>query len=314
VPLWLKKVEMEIKMKIFGIIIIAMLIGSCGKATMEPVNESYEPRIVIEGYLHAGKNIERIHITRNFPVNADLSKLSLVPEPDQTTVSITDLGANHIYYLEFEKGGSNALEDYYWTYKRSDFTVQNGRSYQLDVKTIIDGELLHAGSVTTVPERGFEIVSISQNSLIYRDNDFNGELKHFEVQINRSRGTSFYAAAIEALNPEIESFIYDNPYEDIKPEDVDLIDDALTYEVIHHTPETSGTSLITFGWHTFKFYNMYRIIIYAADENYKDYLMTYRDVMEMNGNFHEPKFNIEGDGIGIFASFDADTIYCQVTK
>ena len=297
-----------------GILMLATIIGSCGDATMEPQNESYEPRIVIEGYLHAGENIERIQITRNFPVNADLSKLSLLPEPEETMVKVTDLESNISYHLEFEQDDSNALEDYYWTYKGDDFVVENGNSYQLDVTTIIDDKSLHASSVTTVPEKGFEVVSINQNSLTYRDQDLNGALQHFEVQINRSRGTSFYAAAIEALNPEIESFIYDNPYEDIKPEDVDLIDDALSYEVIHHTPETTGASMIIFGWHNFRFYDMYRIIIYAADENYKDYLMTYRNVMEMNGNFHEPKFNIEGDGIGIFASFDADTVYCVVTN
>jgi hypothetical protein len=38
---------------------------------MEPANVSYEPRIVIEGYLHAGKNIDRIYISRNFSVDTD---------------------------------------------------------------------------------------------------------------------------------------------------------------------------------------------------------------------------------------------------
>lgn len=301
-------------MKLFGIIMLAMIIGGCGDATMEPTNEGYEPKIVVEGYLHAGKNIERIHITRNFPVNADLSKISLIPAPEKTTVCVTELETDKIYYLEFEQGESNQLEDYYWTYKGTDFVVQNGKKYQLDVQTVIDDVTLNASSITTVPEKGFDILSINEKSLKYRFEDTNGDLQHFQVQINRSKGTSFYAAAIEALNPSIESFIYDNPYEEIKQEDVDLIDDALTHEVIHHTPETSGTSQFTFDWHNFKFYDLYRIIIYAADENYKDYLITYQNVMEMNGNFHEPKFNVEGDGIGIFASFDADTIYCQVTN
>jgi hypothetical protein len=294
--------------------ILTTIIGGCGKATMEPVNESYEPRIVIEGYLHAGKNIERIHITRNFPVNADLSKMSLIPDPEETIVGLTDLETSQHYSLEFEYDDTNMLEDYYWTYKGSDLVVQNGKTYQLDVQTIIDNKILHASSVTTVPEAGFDIISINEKSLKYREKVTDKVIRHFEIEINRSRGTSFYAAAIESVNPSIESFIYDNPYEDIKPGDVDLIDDALNYEVIHHAPEINGISQIIVGWHNFKFYDMYRIIIYAADENYKDYLMTYRDVMEMNGNFHEPKFNIEGDGIGIFASFDADTVYCQVTK
>jgi len=309
---------MEWKMKsikvLLGFMTLALIIGGCGDATMEPTNESYEPRIVIEGYLHAGKNVDRIYITRNFPVNADLSRLSLIPDPEKTTVEITDMESNHVYELEYIEGENGDINNYYWTYSGSDFVVQNGRSYRLDVWAVIDNQSLHASSVTAVPEKGFEIVSINQTSLKYREKDLEGALKHFEVQINRSEGTSFYTAAIEALNPSIESFIYDNPYEDIKPEDVDLIDDAFTYEVIHHAPETNGTSQITFAWNVFKFYDMYRIIIYAGDENYKDYLMTHNNVMEMNGNFHEPKFNIDGDGIGVFASIDADTVYCRVTK
>ena len=299
---------------VIGLIIISGIYGGCGKATMEPLNESYEPRIVIEGYLHAGKNIERIHITRNFPLNADLSKLNLIPDPAKTIVRLTDLEISKQYSLEFEQDDTNMLEGYYWTYKGSDFVVQNGKTYQLDVETVIDNNILHASSVTTVPEAGFDIISISDESLKYREKETYDMLRHFEIDINRSRGITFYTAAIEALNPNIESFIYDNPYENIKPEDVDLIDNALNYEIIHHAPESNGISQIIIGWQNFKFYDRYRIIIYAADENYKDYLMTYRDVMEMNGNFHEPKFNIEGDGIGIFASFDADTVYCQVTK
>ena len=37
------------KLKILsGIMIIAFFLAACSKATMEPTNESYEPRIVIE--------------------------------------------------------------------------------------------------------------------------------------------------------------------------------------------------------------------------------------------------------------------------
>ncbi len=32
----------------------------------------------------------------------------------------------------------------------------------------------------------------------------------------------------------------------------------------------------------------------------------------MDGNFHEAKFNIDGDGIGVFGSVIADTVYVDV--
>jgi len=71
---------------------------------------------------------------------------------------------------------------------------------------------------------------------------------------------------------------------------------------------------MTLGWQDFRFYDDYEIIMYAADKNYKDFHITYRNVMELDGNFHEPKFNIEGDGIGVFGSIIADTVRCRVIQ
>ena len=140
---------------IVGLLGIILLLGSCGDATVEPANVSYEPRIVIEGYLQAGKNIEKIQISRNFPLNADLSKVGLLPDPQKTTVQVTDLETNHIYDLTFKVDDHKDLNSIYWTYEGSDFIVQEGRSYQLDVWTEMDNKKLHANSVTQVPNKGF---------------------------------------------------------------------------------------------------------------------------------------------------------------
>jgi hypothetical protein len=313
-----KNNEMEKKMKsiktLFSIIILIGIIAGCGDATMDPTYESYEPRIVIEGYLHGGKNIDRIYISRNFPVDADLTKLSILPDPDDTVVRITELASGKKYNLVYHIAEDGDWNNYYWTYEGSDFVAEYGKSYQLDVWSVIDDKQLHASTITTVPERGFEIVSLNHNSLSYRQKDLNGALEKFELIINRSAGSSFYTAAIEALNPSIESFIYDNPYEDKEPEDVNLVDDALTYSVIHHAPEVSGQSEMVLGWEVFNFYDQYRVIVYSADDNYKDYLITHNDVMEMNGNFNEAKFNIDGDGIGVFGSIITDSVYVEVTR
>jgi hypothetical protein len=71
---------------------------------------------------------------------------------------------------------------------------------------------------------------------------------------------------------------------------------------------------MTLGWQDFRFYDDYEIIMYAADKNYKDFFITYQNVVELDGNFHEPKFNIEGDGIGVFGSIIADTVSCRVIR
>ena len=41
---------------------------------------------------------------------------------------------------------------------------------------------------------------------------------------------------------------------------------------------------------------------------------TYKNVQEFDGNFHEPRINIQGDGIGIFGSAIADTVFLKVKK
>jgi len=309
---------MEYEMKRIKIIstmlTAAILVSACGNAIIEPENISYEPRIVIQGYLQPEHNIDRIYISRNFPLNADLSKLSLTPDSGQTAVKITDLETNRVYSLTFKGDNPKTFMDIFWTYEGSDFVVQNGRSYRLDVSTMLDNQALHASSVTSVPNKGFELISVNYQKLRYRERDLSGRLNEFQVRFNRSPGTMYYTAAIQALNPQRETFIYDNPYGNMKPDDVDLIDDALSYAMLHHAPETAGESEMTLGWQNFNFYGQYRIIIYACDENYKDYFLTYRNVMEIDGNFHEAKYNIDGDGIGVFGSFIADTVYVEVIR
>ena len=62
----------------------------------------------------------------------------------------------------------------------------------------------------------------------------------------------------------------------------------------------------------FWFYTEYRLTTMACDVNYKEFLQTYNDVQEEDGNFHEAKFNIEGDGIGVFGSVVLDTVTVNV--
>jgi len=300
--------------KITVIIVTMMMLHACGKATIEPQNESYEQKIVIEGFLIAGQTVDRLFITKNFTVDSDLNNYNLIPDPGKTEVTITDLSSGYIYNLSFHLEEKEIITEAYWRYEDKDFTIQPGNMYQLNVSTIIDDERITAYAQTTVPERGFSIENINQTELKYRAKNESGELVNFNIKYARSPGTNFYVAAIQARNPEISSYIYDNPYDEVKPEDVNLVDDAYNYEVDHHTQISEGKSNMTLGWQDFRFYDDYEIIMYAADKNYKDFFITYSNVMELDGNFHEPKFNIEGDGLGVFGSIIADTVRCRVVR
>ena len=296
---------------IFSLIIPALFLLSCGEGTVDPAHESYEPRIVIEGFLEANKNIDRLRITRNFKVDVDLTKSSVIPDPDETTVLVTDVAADQVYTLSFYDEDEG---DAYWHYTGTDLIIQSGKTYRLEVWSKIEGQRLYATAETTIPAEGFAVKEQNYHELRYRQRDSSGNLMQFELTLERSPGSSYYMALISAQDPKRESFIYDNPYEDKEPGEVNLVDDAFNYEVYHHMPQTSGQSRMMISWHNFKFYTDYKIIAYVTDDNYKDFFITFRNVMEPDGNIHEPKFNVKGDGIGVFGSLIADTVHCRVTR
>lgn len=62
------------------------------------------------------------------------------------------------------------------------------------------------------------------------------------------------------------------------------------------------------------FYTRYRIIIYAADRNFRDFQATHEVTQGADGNHHEPAFHIDGDGIGVFGSAVVDTAYFEVLR
>ena len=145
------------------VIFVMVLISSCGKGTVEVENTSYRPKIVIDGYLIPHKKVEKIRITRNFKIDANLNNMSLIPEVNSTTVTITDMQTKSDYELSFHMAPDNdrRLENYYWEYNGNDLDIEYGHRYQLTVTAIINGKELQASSITKIPEEGFEIININ---------------------------------------------------------------------------------------------------------------------------------------------------------
>ena len=172
--------------KITVIVVTMMMLHACGKATIEPKNESYEQKIVIEGFLIAGQTVDRLFITKNFTVDSDLNNYNLIPDPEMTEVTITDLSSGNIYNLSFHLEEKEIITEAYWRYEGKDFTIQPGNMYQLNVSTIIDDERITANAQTTVPEKGFSIETINQTELKYRAKNESGELVNFSIKYARS--------------------------------------------------------------------------------------------------------------------------------
>jgi hypothetical protein len=293
-------------------ILATLLLWGCGKTSVTIDDRTYEPKIVIIGYLYPEQPVTNIQITRNFPVGTTINKNQIALS--NANVILTDIASNTIYELTYSPI-SFAFE-----YRGNDLEIDYGRSYRLDVSANIDNSDLQASSVTTVPAKGLEIdrESSVHGNLFYRETDENGQLITPQVSYRQSENSSFFLLSISALDASIESFIYENPFGfDIK----DALEDDAKLENFQYSarwtkPENQngGLSIIEISWFQLWFYSPYRLVLYAGDENFYHFFSTHRSVQKVDGNLHEPLFHIDGDGIGVFGSAVIDTLSLNILK
>ena len=169
-----------------------------------------------------------------------------------------------------------------------------------------------------MPLAGFRIFdSLSTSQISFSNISTGGTLPRPVIYFNRSDQTDFYAFSILAMDADLNSFIYDvHPWGgNIERKDVEENFDTFrkSNDTVFNTPMVSDTTQWTVEWFHLWFMGRYRIIAYAGDNNMKDHYLTHANVIEMDGNLHEPEMNISGDGIGVFGSAIADTFYFELT-
>ena len=284
----------------------AMLLWACeGKVTI--TEQTYRPKIVIQGVL-VPEHTPQVRISRNVALNVpaiDLAGLAI----SDATVAITDDGGSE-YTLAY-----NPLTE---NFETSDLVVEHGRSYTLHTEAVIDGQALQASATTRVPAAGFRIVE--EQSLLgsrpYRERDAEGNVIDFNIAFERSPDSDFYLVSIVAIDPDTSNYIYDNPFNENSAADVigDFEEYKYNYYYLQDRPLTPGISNAEIlSLYTY-FYCSYRVVIYAADDNLADFSATHETVQSVDGNFHEPAFHIDGDGIGVFGSAVVDTAYFEVLR
>lgn len=293
-----------------SLIVYLIIIISCGEGTVEIGRNTYEPKIVIEGYLYPGQKIQNIKVTRNIPLNTKAEPAALVL--NSSDVKLIDLQSGKEYKLSFNP------QKLFFEYNGSDLSIGYDKSYKLIVSSMVDGKFLTASSITRTPKSGFKLIDdlTTSQPIKYRELNSNGGTKNITIGFAPSLGTSFYLFSIVSLNASDSSFIYNNPYVEVKTADVKKELDRFRYQLRWlQNINSSGSSIkYDLDWITFWFYGDYRIIVYACDENFRLYIQTYKNVQEFDGNFHEPRINILGNGIGIFGSAITDTVYINVNK
>ncbi len=296
---------------IFAQLIILSLF-SCRKTSVSIDKSTYEPKIVIAGLLYPEQPVDNIRISRNFPVGEDVELQRIILS--MALVMITDLYSGKKYYLQYN------ITRAVYEYPYDDLKILYGNSYKLEVNAEFDGYQLYASAVTTVPEKGLQILADSSiyGRMYYREKDEKGRLITPTITYNKSRGAAFYLASIIAAYAGVDNFIYENPPGlDIKKalgKGAQMQDFQFTSAWDKRYDNGGKLAKMEIDWFNFWFYSPYRIILYAADKNYYHFFLTHKFVQEIDGNLHEPLFDIEGDGIGYFGSAVTDTIYMEVVK
>lgn len=293
--------------KLFAFFVVApVMLMACGQGNVSITEATYQTKIVIQGVLVPG-HIPQVKLRRNFPLNAVVDPAE-IPLRD-ASVTITDEEG-----VEYDLSYNPVTR----SYEVPQLEVEYGKTYTLNADATIDGQALHASSTTTVPNAGFKILEDQSRlgKLFYRQRDDQGNIINFKIVFERSPGTGYYLVSIVAIDPDTSNYIYDNPYNDNTPADVlaDFEEYKYNYYWIQDRPLTAGVSSTKILWLYIYFYCKYRVIIYAADRNLRDFQSTHEVVQGIDGNFHEPAFHIEGDGIGVFGSAVVDTAYFDVLR
>ncbi len=305
---------MDLKMIFIYIALGVWLLISCGSPPIEIDESTYEPKIVIYGFLYPGKMVQKIEIKRNYAIGQTIDpKKEMLRD---ALVTITDLQSDKTYVLNYNNF-------YKFHYFGANLQIKQGSSYRLDVEATIDGVELQASSTTTVPSnQGFAIDHTASlpDTIVYRPRDIFGQLIYPKIaycqgSTGQKEDAAFFAMSLNALDADINTFIYDNPFGfDLR----EVLEESENFQIENIKFSESWTrperlecgvlSIFEITWFQTWFYGNYRAIIYAGDQNFYHFYATHRFVMEADGNLHEPLFDIDGEGIGVFGSALTDTI------
>jgi hypothetical protein len=293
---------------LFLILNFAFLISSCGEGIVDIGAQDYQPKIVVEAYMIPDTKPVDFKICRNYPINSTMDSNSMFLS--NASVILTDVSSGKEYTLQYN------MRKRTYEYAGNDLITGYNKTYKLSVKATIEGKDLFTSSVTTTPGKGLAIDRANSvlNDMRFRERDENGSLKKNTVVFSPSPGTEFYVIGLKALDAGRSTLIHDNPLMDDSIDVINSQGHVNPYQWILGVNSSEKYLVQEIDWMMTWYLGRYRVIVYAGDNNFKDYLITHDDVSEMDGNLHAPRFHFDGDGIGVFGSVIADTVYFKVIK
>ncbi|TFG98451.1 MAG: DUF4249 family protein, partial [Calditrichales bacterium] len=176
----------SIKNTFIPAVAVSLLLLACGKTSVSIDDRTYEPKIVLNAYIYPNRPVSDIQITRNFAIGQEIDKNQIALS--EAEVILTDVGSGNHYSLIYDPDQGS------FQYPGSDLTIIYGGTYRLQVTANIDGHVLHASSVTTVPDEGLKIdlEKSVYGDLYYRQTDESGQLISPRVNYMQSANAAFF--------------------------------------------------------------------------------------------------------------------------
>ncbi|HOL80136.1 MAG TPA: DUF4249 family protein [Ignavibacteriales bacterium] len=278
---------------IIALVLISTILTSCGEGKIDITDIDYEPKIVVEAMLYPGENVKGIKISRNY--NLSLSSV------DKDNIYLNDADVTIIdgsirYNLLYDA----ATKSYYYT--GNNLVIGYNKNYKIEVKATIDGKELFCWAETSTPNDS--LVIYKDLSIKNDDTVIYYKSKLPTITFKSISNIQFYAIANDYIGvADSNSFINDNilgiKYEDIKEK---IVDYKNRYTWLQNIKDINFPISKSLDWFDFFFYGKYRLTIYAANNDFQQYFVTAQNTQEMDGNFHHPRTNIRGDGLGYFAA------------
>lgn len=264
------KLMKKLKFLLLVVLLFLPLITGCEQVVDEE-EFPYEMKLVIRGLLEDGQQIKDIYVGRTLPVavpfRGDFANLG----DAVVSIKVDTLR----YILRHTKDGLYSAP--------STVRAIAGKTYEL----LVSWENLSAGAVTTIPETG----TIAGVYLVNQINDTGKAIKVMSVDIT-PRGSETYASTWLSYTQTGQIYTEDTKYNTVvkkQPNSNSPMLQVLSAEV----PASYASRPQDLG-----------VGIYVYDEAFYDYFKTKGSSKLSDAVFGQPstsvKWNIQGDGIGMF--------------
>ena len=266
------------------IIIFPWLFQAC---TEEFKEAPYANTVVVAGYLYAGEPVTNIKITSLIPFNADSTEAFFINDAE-----IDIIYNKKAYRLELSPGDSG-----YYHYPDDDLEIIAGETYEFRME--YNDEVINA--YTIVPSKPVTLEISTEEIFIEPIEEIfdlrNRTVGDMEVTWNNDNGEYYY-------------ILIDNVESD--PVNIDsngILEGFLGGRNFSFITQPTQFDIYRFRGMNLQQYGTHRVKLYKINQEYAD---LYETVEQDSRDLNEPLNNIN-NGLGIFTSFNSESIYFEVT-